>query len=82
MTKVATRLTSEARARWKDYLATHVIGEQAAFVILQDIEHGGNHGVDDFTGCNYEIRARYSVSGNPNPINIPPEDYVWESVDE
>jgi hypothetical protein len=78
---IATRLTDDARKYWAEYLATHVNSERAAYDILQDIEQGGNHGVDDFMGCNYEIRARYSATGNPNPINVPPDNYVWERAD-
>lgn len=80
--KIATRLTSKARQEWTEYLAIHVNSEMAAAAILQEIEQGGNHGVDEFAGASVEIASRYSTSGNPNPLHIPATDFIWEDMDE
>jgi len=70
-------LTDAATRELTDYFRTHCTGPAVAAHYLREAAAGGE---DPFAGCVVEIAARHSVSGNPNPVHIPPSWYVWNEA--
>jgi hypothetical protein len=81
MTKIATRLTDAARRETRAFLERWLEDGVNLDAFMNEIEVGGNHGVNPEYGLNYELSARYTKSGNPIPFNIPASDFVWADAE-